>query len=126
MYITAIGRREAAAKIGVSFHVLRDWERNGLIEVPRKGNRRQYGVQEMNRLKIMAVLRSANYSQTAIRRMLHKMEHGERDLLSAIDTPEPAEDIVSVADRYITSLTGALDDTDEIISLLRAFQVDQI
>ena len=35
-----IGRREAADQIGVSFHVLRDWERNGLIAIPRKGNRK--------------------------------------------------------------------------------------
>ena len=118
----AIGRREAAEQIGVSFHVLRDWERNGLIDIPRKGTRRQYGTVQMNRLRIIAVLRNANYSQMAVRRMLQRLESGEADLLSAIDTPEQSEDIISVTDRYITSLTGALRDTGEMLSLLKSMQ----
>ncbi|MDL2224904.1 MerR family transcriptional regulator [Eubacteriales bacterium OttesenSCG-928-M02] len=118
----AIGRREAAEQIGVSFHVLRDWERNGLIAVPRKGNRRQYGIAQMNRLKIIAVLRNANYSQMAVRRMLQRMDRGDTDLLSALDTPEQGEDIISVADRYITSLTDALSDTEEMLLLLKNMQ----
>ncbi|MDR2932253.1 MAG: MerR family transcriptional regulator [Oscillospiraceae bacterium] len=121
-----IGRREAAAQVGVSVHILRDWERNGLISIPRKGNRRQYGAHQMDRLKIISVLRNANYSQTAVRRMLQKMEHGETDLLSAIDTPDQTEDIVSVADRYITSLTGALGDIEEMLSLLKALQTGKL
>ncbi len=111
-------RRAAAAIIGVSSDVLRDWERNGLIDIPREGNRRQYGPNEINLLKIIALLRSANYSQSAIRRMLQKLDHGEKDLLFAIDTPEPDDDIISAADRYITSLTGALADTDEMLAAL--------
>lgn len=113
------GRRDAAAQIGISMDVLRDWERNGLIEVPRAGKRRQYGTQEMNRLKIIFVLRSAHYSQTAVRRMLKKLDSGEFDLLAAIDTPEPTEDIVSVADRYITSLQGAVEDSVQMRRLLK-------
>lgn len=117
-----LGRREAAIQIGVSFDVLRDWERNGLIDVPRHGNRRKYGVPEMKRLKIIAVLRNANYSQSAIRRMLIKLEHGETDLLSAIDTPARDDNIISVADRYITSLSGALSDTVEMQRQLGAMK----
>lgn len=117
-----VGRREAAAWIGVSFDVLRDWERNGLLEIPRRGNRRQYGSAEMNRLKIIAVLRNGGYSQSAIRRMLKKFEHGENDLLSVIDTPEQDDDIISVTDRYITSLSGALADTGEMLRQLEAIE----
>ncbi len=50
--------------------------------------------------------------------MLQKLDHGEKDLLFAIDTPEPDDDIISAADRYITSLTGALADTDEMLAAL--------
>ena len=117
-----IGRREAAALIGVSFDVLRDWERNGLIQVPRRGNRREYGAPELNRLRIIAVLRNANYSQAAILRMLKRAEYGADDLISAIDTPEPDDDIISVADRYITSLTGALADAGEMLRQLGAMK----
>lgn len=115
---TSLGRREAAAQISVSIDVLRDWERNGLIRVSRKGNRRQYKAGDMNRLKIIAVLRNAHYSQMSIRRMLQRHDDGETDLLIALDTPEDVEDIVSVADRYITSLSGALDDVRDMLALL--------
>lgn len=115
----AFTRREAAAQIDVSMDVLRDWERNGLIAIPRKGNRRRYGPRGMNHLKIIAILRSAHYSQMAIRRMLMQLDKGETDLLSAIDTPENTEDIVSVTDRYITSLFGALDDAKAMLHLLQ-------
>jgi DNA-binding transcriptional MerR regulator len=114
----ASGRREAAAGIGVTVDCLRDWERNGLIEISRRGKRREYGVSDMNRLKIIAVLRSANYSQAAIRRMFKKLEGGEADVLAAIDTPEGDDDIISVADRYITSLTNALADIGELLERL--------
>lgn len=43
-----IGRREAAARLGITMDVLRDWERNGLVTIPRIGNRRQFGSAEMN------------------------------------------------------------------------------
>jgi DNA-binding transcriptional MerR regulator len=119
---TIFGRREAAAQIGVTFDVLRDWERNGLLEIPRRGNRREYGVSEMNRLKIIAMLRNANYSQAAILRMFKKLEWGEADLLAAIDTPEQDDDIISVADHYITSLSGALADTGEMLQQLEALK----
>lgn len=115
----AISRREAAIQIGVSMDVLRDWERNGLIEIPRKKNRRMYGAMELNRLKIIAVLRHANYSQMAIRRMLTQLEQGNINLRAVIDTPEDNEDIISVADRYLTSLTLALADTKKMLVILR-------
>jgi DNA-binding transcriptional MerR regulator len=120
--MSVIGRREAAARIGVSFDVLRDWERNRLLEIPRFGNRRQYGGSEMNRLKIIAVLRNGGYSQSAIRRMLGKLEHGDNDLLLASDTPAPDDDIISVTDRYITSLSGALGDTDKMLRQLEMLE----
>lgn len=113
------GRREAASRIGISMDVLRDWERNGLIEVPRKGNRRYYGPAQMDRLKIIAILRGAHYSQMAIRRMLHRLDLGVANWPDAIDTPDTAEDIVSVADRYLTSLHGALSDAGSMLDLLR-------
>lgn len=119
-----IGRREAAAQLGITMDVLRDWERNGLITIPRSGNRRQYGSAEMNCLKIIAILRHAHYSQMSIRRMLVKLEHGNTDVRTAIDTPSDIEDIVTAADRYITSLASALDDTKGMLHLLCEMQKD--
>ncbi len=44
-------------------------------------------------------------------------------MLSCLDNPESTEDIVSVADRYITSLTGALQDTEEMLLLLKQMKL---
>ncbi len=85
-------------------------------------SRARVGAPEINRLKIIAILRNANYSQSAIRRMFHKLEHGETDLLWAINTPPPDDDIISVTDRYITSLSGALADTGEMLRQLEVIK----
>lgn len=120
--IHVVGRREAAAQIGISTDVLRDWERNGLIHVPRQGNRRKYGITEINRLKIIRILRHANYSQMSVRRMFSKLSQGKSDLLSAIDTPDRDEDIISAADRYITSLLGAYRDTKDMAKIIESMK----
>ncbi len=114
-----IGRNKTAAMLGVSTDVLRDWERNGLICVPRnpKGFR-QYGLNEMNRLKIIRTLRNAHYSMMAILRMLNRLDNGETNLREAINTPGEDEDIVCAADRYITALSMAENDALEMLDIL--------
>lgn len=118
-----IGRNKTAEILGVSIDVLRDWERNGLISVPRnpKGFR-QYGLKEMNRLKIIRTLRNAHYSMMAILRMLNRLDNGETNLWEAINTPGEDEDIVCAADRYITALSMAENDAFEMLDILRRLE----
>lgn len=103
------GRRAAAQAAGVSVHVLRGWERNGLLPLPQ-GRNKHYSQREMDRIAVIGLLRSAHYSQMAIRRMLHLLDEGKTGVAEALDTPAKEEDVVSVADRYITSLCGAVRD----------------
>lgn len=99
------GRNETAGMLGITMDVLRDWERNGLIRVPRNSKgRRRYGLKEMNRLKIIRTLRNAHYSMMSILRMLKRLDNGEMNIRDAIDTPGEGEDIVCAADRYISAL----------------------
>ena len=113
------GRNMAAAKLGITADVLRDWERNGLILVPQnaKGHR-EYGITEVNRLKIIRTLRSAHYSMMAILRMLNRLDIGETNIKEIINTPETDEDIICAADRYITALSMAEKDVEEMLLLL--------
>ncbi len=117
------GRREAAETLGVTMDVLRDWERNGLIQVPRdsKGYRK-YGSKEMKRLKIIRTLRSAHYSMMSVLRMLNRLDRGEVNIRDAIDTPGEDEDIVCAADRYITALNMAKKDALEMMDILKAMR----
>ena len=118
-----VGRRGAAEVLGVTTDVLRDWERNGLIQVPRDANRRgRFGLTEMNRLKIIRTLRDAHYSMMSILRMLHRLDNGEMDIRKTIDTPDEDEDIISAADRYITALGTAEKDALEMLAILGAMR----
>lgn len=113
------GRVKAAEILGITIDVLRDWERNGLILVPRSSNgHRKYGVKEMNRLKIIRTLRNAHYSMMSILRMLNRLDQGDHNIREVIDTPGEEEDIVCAADRYITALGMAETDALEMIKML--------
>lgn len=113
------GRSEIAKILGITADVLRDWERNGLILVPRDSRGyRKYGAKEMNRLKIIRTLRNANYSMMSILRMLNRLDKGDKNIREIIDTPGVEEDIVCAADRYITSLGLAEKDALEMLRIL--------
>jgi DNA-binding transcriptional MerR regulator len=113
------GRLKIAGILGITVDVLRDWERNGLIKVPRTaGGRTTYGLKEMNRLKIICTLRNAHYSMMSILRMLNRLDQGDRNVREVIDTPGDDEDIVCAADRYITALGLAEKDAQEMLDML--------
>lgn len=117
------GRLGAAGILGITIDVLRDWERNGLIRVPRSSDgRRKFGLMEMNRLKIIRTLRNAHYSMMSILRMLNRLDRGDMNVRKAIDTPDEDEDIVCAADRYITALSIAENDALEMLAILDAMR----
>src|SRR5512133_1926524 len=63
---------QVAKLLNVTIDVLRNWDRSGLIEVPRNpANRyRRYGPQEISRLRIIRMLSRSGFSLSAILRML--------------------------------------------------------
>ncbi|MBW7884803.1 MAG: MerR family transcriptional regulator [Caldilineaceae bacterium] len=98
---------EAAARLGVTVDVLRNWERNGLLSVPRDPatGYRCYGAAEIGRLRVIRMLRQAGYSLMAILRMLLQLDAGiTDDLRTALDTPRPDEDAQTVADHWLSTL----------------------
>ncbi len=120
---------EAAVLLGVTRDVLRNWERNGLIRVPRdpRNRYRRYGAAEIGRLRVIRMLRQAGYSMMAILRMLLQLDHGQReDLRSVLDTPRPDEDVYTAADRWLTTLDGWEQRTQAIIVILDSMLVSKI
>ncbi|MFV0361953.1 MAG: MerR family transcriptional regulator [Suipraeoptans sp.] len=117
-------RREAATHLSITVDVIRDWERNGLIDVPRKANGyRIYGDTEIKRLKVIRTLRNAHYSMMSIRRMLLQVDNNlDTDIREVIDTPLPSEDIISVTDHFITSLVIADKNADEMLAQLEVMK----
>lgn len=112
---------EVAALLGVTRDMLRNWERNGLIHVPRnpKNGYRLYGAREIGRLRVIRMLGRAGYSTMAILRMLLHLDQGRsEDLRKVLDTPDPEEDVYSASDHWLTTLEGWEARTHGIIELL--------
>jgi DNA-binding transcriptional MerR regulator len=98
---------QAAGRLGVSVDKLRNWERNGLLDVPRDPHNgyRRYGAAEIGRARVIRMLLQSGYSLMAILRMLHQFDRGERgSLKEALDTPRPDETVSYFADRWLSTL----------------------
>lgn len=99
-------RKEVADDLQISTDALRNWEMNGLLKVKRKQNGyRVYNDEDIRRLKIIRTLRLANYSLSAILRLLNTMsQNPNADIRQIIDTPKENDDIITVCDKLLTSL----------------------
>ena len=99
------------SRLGVTIDILRNWDRNGLIDVPRDPSNgyRRYGAREISRLRVIRMLSRAGYSLSAILRMLIQLDRGEKtDLRRALDTPRPDEDVYLASDRWISTVVRNL------------------
>lgn len=114
----------AAQLLDVTTDMLRNWERNGLIKIPRDPNNgyRLYGAAEIGRLRVIRLLRNAGYSLMAILRMMLYFDRGQRaGLRQALDTPRPDEDVIFAADCWLSTLAEAEEQAMAII-----YQLDKM
>lgn len=105
----ALTRKETAEALQITIDTLRNWELNGLITVKRRSNRyRVYFYDDIQRLKIIRSLRCANYSLSAILRMLQELSHNPAaDIRKTINTPRDNDDVITACDKLLTSLAEA-------------------
>mgnify|MGYP000164768468 CR=1 FL=1 len=75
---------EVADYLNVTVDMLRNWERNGLIAVPRNPDNayRLYGIYEIGRLRVIRILIQSGHSVMAILRMLQQFDAGHRENLA--------------------------------------------
>ena len=112
---------QVASLLGITIDILRNWDRNGLIDVPRDPSNgyRCYGEQEISRLRVIRMLSRAGYSLSAILRMLLQLDQDEKtDLRHALDTPRPDEDVYLASDRWISTLADQEQRAHTILSLV--------
>jgi DNA-binding transcriptional MerR regulator len=119
--IMVLTRKETADYVQISIDALRNWEMNGLLVIKRKQNGyRVYTEEDIRKLKIIRSLRCANYSLSAILRMLNELSNTpEVDIRQVIDTPKESDDIVSVCDKLLTSLRYAEQNAELMLSQLK-------
>lgn len=117
-------RREAAETLGITVETLRNWERNGLINDGQLHNGcRIYSAEDMKRLLIIRTLRCANYSISAILRLMSRLsESRDVNVLMALDTPEETDEIVSACDHLLSSLHSARDDAKTMLERIRLME----
>ena len=119
---------QVARLLGVTIDVLRNWDRNGLIDVPRDpaNGYRRYGAPEISRLRIIRMLSRSGYSMSAILRMLIQLDRGDRtNLRRALDTPRPDEDVYLASDRWLSTLAEQEQRARTIIALIEEFMQRQ-
>lgn len=119
-----ISINSAAKMLHITIDMLRDWERNGLIQIPRNPDNgyRIYGSDEINRLRVIRALRRSNYSNMSILRAMKKLESGSTEgLREVLDSPELDEDrgYLCFTDMLLTALNDAKAAVGEIILLLK-------
>lgn len=113
-------RKQMAAYLQISMDTLRNWELNGLLTVKRKQNGyRVYSDEDIRRLKIIRSLRCANYSLSAILRMLSELSRNpQTNIEEVLNNPKETDDIISVCDKLLTSLRYAEENAEYMLVLL--------
>jgi DNA-binding transcriptional MerR regulator len=112
---------QAAAHLNVSVDMLRNWERNGLIDIPRDpaNGYRLYGTTEFGRLRVIRMLVKSGYSLMAILQMLRQFDAGKTDnLRAALNIPREEawnEYIDVIADRWLAALVELEERAQAII-----------
>lgn len=121
----AYSRKEITGLLRITMDTLRNWERNGLLRAKRKQNGyRMYDAEDMKTLKLIRTLRCADYSLSAILRMLSTLKRSpDADIRTILNTPEANEPIVSVYDRLLASLRQAEDNAKTIIAMLAEIKI---
>jgi DNA-binding transcriptional MerR regulator len=112
---------EAAQEVNASTDMLRNWERNGLIDVQRnpQNGYRLYTDRDLDRLRVIRVLLRAGYSCMAILRMMLELRRDSpRPLREALDTPHPDDEIVTAADRWLSTLAEHQNQAEAAVDLL--------
>ncbi|MHB0879001.1 MAG: MerR family transcriptional regulator [Anaerolineae bacterium] len=112
---------QAAAALKVTADALRNWEKNGLLVVPRHPDSgyRQYGAAELDRLRVIRLLREAGYSTMAILRVLCYLDDGQsEDIRGVLGSPPIDEDVLTIADRWLATLSEQQERADSTIAFL--------
>lgn len=119
--VLSLTRKETSEYLGITMDALRNWEMNGLLTIKRKQNGyRIYTSEDIRRLKIIRSLRCANYSLEAILRLLRQLsQNPNADIRQALNSPEQDEDVISVCDKLLISLSAAERNAHVLIGMLQ-------
>lgn len=125
--------RQAARETATTSDQIRNWERNGLLLLPRdrRNGYRVFGDEDLERITVIRFCRLAGYSITSIRRLLRAVDDavpGEPlSLVTVADHPDPDERWYETfpTDTWLVTLQSNRDVLARIPTLLRLLQTLQ-
>ena len=111
----------AAGEVDSTPDAIRNWERNGLLRVPRnpKNGYREYGPRDIGRLRVIRMLLRAGYSTMAVLRAMRHLDSGGKKLRRVLDTPHPEEDVLWAADHWLSTLSEQEERARKILKQLQ-------
>lgn len=118
--IVNLKRKDVSKLLNISMDTLRNWEMNGLLRVKRKENGyRVYTSDDIQKLKVVRCLKCANYSLSAILRMMSALEQNSTvNIKEVLNSPNKDDGIISVCDKLIISLHSARSNAFSIEKML--------
>jgi len=121
-------RKEVAALLGITTEVVRNWERNGLVCVNRRGrkNEQVYGELDVMRFRVIYMLRQNNYSIAAIHNSLSQYDQGN-SMGAALALNQPAADpesiYMSAGDHWLEVLGELSRSAETMIQIITEYNV---
>lgn len=116
-----ISAAEAANLIHTTKDSIRNWERNGLINIGvQPYERRTYGINDVERMKLIKTMLAIGFSMSTIKRFFVLYDEGKvQEAIKSIQTTPNAEDILTTADAWIHMLTLKEEHTKQILSMIK-------
>jgi DNA-binding transcriptional MerR regulator len=121
----SLSMHEAARTLKVTKDTLRHWERSGVVEIPRNPDNgyRCFGLEQIDRLRIVRMLSGTGYSLLAIMRIMQAVDRGDLSHLSEIlDHPVSPDEILSTGDRWIATLEELKQNAHQVLDLVREWE----
>ena len=106
-----LSRREISRLLGIGPERIRNWERNGLLDVPRMPNGyRVYGQSELERLQVIQALLICGYRLMPVRKALRLHdEYPGIDVREIIETYHDEIETYAQANNLLTTLSDCID-----------------
>ena len=121
---TTYTHKQVAERLNLTEETVRNWERNGLLEIPRNSqNRRVYSESDMQKCMVIRTLRSAHFSITSIAHLLQAIStKKDASIVDIVKSPKFVPEFTHVTDDLVMNLKKAMTDVEQVIALLKELQ----
>ena len=121
---TTYTHKQVAERLNLTEETIRNWERNGLLEIARnRQNRRVYTESDIQKCMVIRTLRSAHFSITSIAHLLQAIStKKDVSIVDIVKSPKFVPEFTHVTDDLVMNLKKAMTDVEQVIALLKELQ----